>query len=32
MLRAYLEGDAWFDGPDWDAAPRTPSGLPPVAR
>ena len=32
MLRAYLEGDAWFDGPDWDAAPRTQSGLPPVAR
>ena len=32
MLRGYLEGDAWFDGPDWDAAPRTPSGLPPVAR
>ena len=32
MLRAYLEGDAWFDGPDWDAAPLTPSGLPPVAR
>jgi 2-hydroxychromene-2-carboxylate isomerase len=19
MLRAYLEGDAWFDGPQWDA-------------
>ena len=19
MLRAYLQGDAWFDGPDWDA-------------
>lgn len=32
MLRAYLEGDPWFDGPDWDAAPRTPSGLPPAAR
>ena len=31
MLRAYLEGDSWFDGPDWDAAPRTPSGLPPAA-
>ena len=31
MLRAYLEGDAWFSGPDWDAAPRTPSGLPPAA-
>ncbi|MDR0479714.1 MAG: 2-hydroxychromene-2-carboxylate isomerase [Burkholderiaceae bacterium] len=22
MLRACLEGDAWFSGPDWDAAPR----------
>jgi 2-hydroxychromene-2-carboxylate isomerase len=31
MLRAFLEGDAWFNGPDWDAAPRTPSGLPPAA-
>ena len=20
MLRAYLAGDAWFDGPGWDAA------------
>lgn len=30
MLRACLEGDAWFDGPDWDTAPRTPSGLPPA--
>ncbi len=29
MLRACLEGDAWFDGPDWEAAPRVPSGLPP---
>jgi hypothetical protein len=19
MLRAYLQGDAWFDGPDWHA-------------
>ena len=27
MLRAYLDGDAWFDGPAWDAAPRVPSGL-----
>lgn len=27
MLRAYLDGDTWFDGPDWDAAPRTPLGL-----
>jgi len=31
MLRAYLEGDSWFDGPVWDAAPRTPSGLAPAA-
>jgi 2-hydroxychromene-2-carboxylate isomerase len=31
MLRACLEGDSWFDGPDWNAAPRTPSGLPPAA-
>ncbi|MFT4242336.1 MAG: 2-hydroxychromene-2-carboxylate isomerase [Acidovorax sp.] len=29
MLRAYLEGDAWFDGADWDAARQLPSGLPP---
>ncbi|MFT3812638.1 MAG: 2-hydroxychromene-2-carboxylate isomerase [Acidovorax sp.] len=27
MLRAYLEGDAWFDGPDWDRAGQVPSGL-----
>ena len=27
MLRAYLEGDAWFDGPDWDAAARLPVGV-----
>lgn len=27
MLRAYLEGDTWFDGPDWDGAGRIPSGL-----
>jgi 2-hydroxychromene-2-carboxylate isomerase len=27
MLRAYLDGDAWFDGPGWDAPLRTPSGL-----
>jgi 2-hydroxychromene-2-carboxylate isomerase len=24
MLRAYLEGDAWFDGPAWQAAARLP--------
>ncbi len=27
MLRAYLDGDAWFDGPDWDAAARLPAGV-----
>lgn len=27
MLRAYLEGDAWFGGPAWNAPVRTPSGL-----
>lgn len=26
MLRAYLLGDAWFDGPDWDAAGQLGSG------
>jgi 2-hydroxychromene-2-carboxylate isomerase len=26
MLRAYLDGDAWFDGPRWDAAPQVPVG------
>ena len=31
MLRAYLEGDAWFAGSDWDSAPRVPSGLAPRA-
>ena len=28
MLRAYLDGDAWFGGPDWDAVSQLPSGLP----
>ena len=28
MLRAFLQGDAWFDGPGWDAAARLPRGLP----
>ena len=28
MLRAYLDGDAWFDGPDWNAVSQLPSGLP----
>ncbi len=28
MLRAYLQGDAWFDGPAWEAAQALPSGLP----
>ncbi|MCW8174101.1 2-hydroxychromene-2-carboxylate isomerase [Verminephrobacter aporrectodeae] len=27
MLRAYLDGDAWFDGGDWEAVSRVPSGL-----
>jgi len=27
MLRAYLDGDAWFQGPDWDGAATLPSGL-----
>jgi 2-hydroxychromene-2-carboxylate isomerase len=26
MLRAYLLGDVWFDGPDWTAACQLPSG------
>ncbi|MFP5442713.1 MAG: DsbA family protein, partial [Betaproteobacteria bacterium] len=28
MLRAYLEGDDWFDGPGWNAVSQLPSGLP----
>lgn len=27
MLRAYLSGDGWFDGPDWDAVRRTVVGV-----
>jgi 2-hydroxychromene-2-carboxylate isomerase len=27
MLRAYLEGDAWFHGPDWDSPAHTPVGV-----
>ena len=27
MLRAYLGGDAWFSGADWDAAARVGAGL-----
>jgi 2-hydroxychromene-2-carboxylate isomerase len=27
MVRAALRGDAWFDGPAWDAAGTTPPGL-----
>jgi len=27
MLRAYLAGDSWFDGPQWDGADRRPSLL-----
>lgn len=26
MLRAYLQGDAWFDGPQWEAAGQLESG------
>ena len=26
MLRAYLQGDAWFDGPDWQAPAQCKSG------
>jgi len=29
MLRAYLEGDAWFDDAHWNAPLHLPSGLPP---
>jgi len=28
MLRACLDGDAWFDGPAWEQAAQVPSGLP----
>ncbi|MET3516717.1 2-hydroxychromene-2-carboxylate isomerase [Pseudacidovorax sp. 1753] len=27
MLRAYLQGDAWFAGPQWDGADQRPSAL-----
>ena len=27
MLAAYLKGDAWFDGPDWDAAATPRPGI-----
>jgi len=27
MLRAYLQGDAWFDSPRWDAAASLPVGV-----
>ena len=27
MLRAYLQGDVWFDGPDWRAAQALPVGV-----
>lgn len=29
MLRAYLDGDAWFEGPVWDGVCQVPSGLAP---
>jgi 2-hydroxychromene-2-carboxylate isomerase len=28
MLRSCLAGDAWFSGPQWDAAAQLPSGIP----
>jgi 2-hydroxychromene-2-carboxylate isomerase len=27
MLRACLQGDAWFDGPDWQAGANIPAGI-----
>ena len=27
MLRDFLDGGAWFKGPDWDAAPQVPVGI-----
>jgi hypothetical protein len=27
MLRAYLQGDAWFDGPDWQAPAQCEVGV-----
>jgi 2-hydroxychromene-2-carboxylate isomerase len=27
LLRAYLQGDAWFDGPAWSAAGQLPTGV-----
>lgn len=30
MLRAYLEGDAWFSDANWNAPQALPSGLPPL--
>jgi len=27
LLRGYLAGDAWFDGPEWDDAARQPLGM-----
>jgi len=27
MLRAYLDGDAWFDGPRWNSATTVPVGM-----
>lgn len=27
MLRDYLDGDAWFSGPDWDRAAQLPVGI-----
>ena len=27
MLRAYMEGEAWFDGPCWNASTKVPQGV-----
>lgn len=29
MLRAYVAGDAWFNGPEWEGVSLVPVGLPP---
>ncbi|MBY0409870.1 MAG: 2-hydroxychromene-2-carboxylate isomerase [Burkholderiaceae bacterium] len=30
MLRAYMDGDTWFEGANWDRVTATPSGLKPA--
>lgn len=32
MLRAYLEGHAWFEGGDWETAAQLPSGISRIAK